>query len=290
MATTVKIPSKPDNYMIPSALSIWFAPFRDDGSLCSYFDLGNVMDIALTFADTYAEHKSARNGLLATDKYVVSEVNADLKFTIDELVGNNLTLMFRPNVTPDTTAIYTIKEQKRFKLVGLTATPIDPKATENSSVDYLDLFWEDDTVDDVLVRSTDGSITYVEGTDYTFTQAVAGTGGSPATIARTNSGGIASGQEILVTYNYYRNTTSYQIQTGAVLEGALVIQALNRIGPLFAYEFPFVSFGIDGDMTINPAEYIKQAFSVKVLTAGNGVRAVFHLFDKFEKLSALACA
>lgn len=286
---TVKVPNNPDNYMIPSALSIWFAPFKEDGSLCSYFDLGNVMDISLTFSDTYAEHKSARNGLLSMDKYVVSEVNADLKFSVDELVGNNLILMFRPNVAPDASAVYTVCDQKRIRLVDVTATPIDVRAVETSSVDYLPLFWEDDAVDDVLVRSTDGLTTYTEGVDYTFTQAVAGTGGSPATIARINSGAIQDGQEVLITYNYKRETTSYQIQTGAVLEGALKIQALNRIGPLFAYEFPFVSFGIDGDMTINPAEYIKQSFTVKVLTAGNGVRGVFHLFDRFEKLSALAC-
>ena len=286
----VKLPNHPDNYIVPSAISIWFAPLRDDGSLCDWFDLGCARDIALTFNDEFLTHQCARNGLLSEDKHVVTTVTADIKFTLDEMVGQNLLLAFRPNVAPDGGAIYEVNDQKRLRLVGVMAQDIDLLAVEAATNDYLELYWIDDAVDDVLVRSADGITTYVAGVDYTFTQAAGtGSGRTPASIARTPSSTIVDGAEIWITYQYKRETTSYAIQTGAVLEGALKIQALSRIGPAFAYYFPFVSFGIDGDQTINPAEWFTQSFMVKLLTDGSGSRGSFHLFDAFQKLASINC-
>lgn len=286
----VCLPNHPDNYIVPSAISIWFAPLRDDGTLCDWFDLGCARDIALTFNDTFLTHSCARNGLMSEDKHVVTTVAADIKFTLDEMVGQNLLLAFRPNVVPQDDAVYEVLDQKRFRLIGTDAQIIDPLAVEVDATDYLDLYWSDAGIDDVLVRSCDGVTTYVEGVDYVFTQAAGtGSGRTPATIARDPSGSIPEGAEIWVSYKYVRETTSYAIQTGAVLEGALKIQALSRIGPAFAYYFPFVSFGIEGDMTINPAEWFSQSFNVKLLTDGTGSRGSFHLFDIFQKLASVNC-
>lgn len=279
----VKLPNHPDNYMIPSGISIWFAPIQEDGTYCTPFDLGSASDIALTLTDTYLEHKSARNGLLSEDKSVITEVMGEAKFTLSEMVGNNLLLALRPALAPDTTAVYEVLEQKRFRLNGTTAKIIDARAVETSTTDYLDLT-------DVVVRSADGLVTYTDVTDYTFTQAAGtGTGRTPATIARSGSGSlIADGAEVVVTFRYTREATSYRIQSGAILEGALWIQCLNLVGPLFAYYFPFVSIRIEGDNAINPSEYMTQAFTCKILTDGDGTRGEFYLFDRFQKLQ-VAC-
>lgn len=281
----VQLPNNPDNYMIPSGISIWFAPQQEDGSLCTPFDLGCVSEIALTLADEYLEHECARNGLRSEDQSVITKVMGDVKFTIEEMVGDNLILAFRPNVVPDAGAVYEVLERKRIRLIGEVARVIDAFATELSATDYLDLT-------DVVVRSSDGLVTYTAGDDYVFTQASGtGTGRVPATIARSGSGSaIVDGTEVVVDYRYSREATKYSIQTGAILEGAMWVQALNRIGPLFAYFFPRVSIRVEGDTTINPAEYFKQAFSCKILTAGDGTRGEFYLFDRFNKLSAGACA
>lgn len=286
---TPKLPNHPDNYMVPSAISVWFAPFNDDGSLCPYFDLGNLMDLGLTLTDNFLDHDSARNGLLTRDKRVINQVTGQIKFTLDELVGNNLLLFSRPNVVPSA-QVYEVLEQKRFNLVGVTEQIIDPLAVEDNAGDYLDLYWQDDTVDDVLVRSADGAITYVNGVDYTFTQAAgSGSNRTPAKIARTSGGAIADGAEVVVSYNYKRDTTMYVLQSGTILEGRMKIQCLNRIGPLFAYEFYRVNFAVDGDTTINPAEYMKQAFNCEILTDGQGNRGALHLFNRFQKASVLSC-
>lgn len=280
--SNVKLPNHPDNYMIPSGISVWFAPIQDDGTLCTPFDLGSASDISLALTDTYLEHKSARNGLMSEDKSVISEVQGEAKFTLSEMVGNNLLMALRPAVAPDTTAVYEVLEQKRFRLNATTARIIDALAAETSSTDYLELT-------DVVVRSADGLVTYTSGTDYTFTQAAGtGTGRTPATIARWATGSITDGAEIVVTYRYTREATSYLVQSGAILEGALWIQCLNLVGPLFAYYFPFVSVRIEGDTAINPGEFMTQAFTCKILTSGDGTRGEFYLFDRFQKLT-VAC-
>jgi hypothetical protein len=266
--------------MIPSAISCWFAPINDDGSLGNYFDLGNCTDIALSLGETYADHMSSRQGIRAIDKSVISELTGDVKITLDELVGNNLKLMFKPQTAVDTSATDTVYEQKRIRLNGTTAVTIDKLAVESSRTDYLDLTIQ-------CVQSNDGGTTYTAG-DYTFTQAAgSGTARTPATIARSGTGSsISDGEEVVVKYTYSRNASEYIIQEGSVLEGALRIQCLNRIGPLFAFEFPFVSVTVEGDMTINPAEFLSRAFNFKVLTPGDGVRGRFYLYDQFQKLTS----
>lgn len=280
MATPV-LPNNPDNYIIPSAISVWFAPLKDDGTLDEYFDLGNVFDISLNLADEYLDHESARNGLLAPDKTVITKLDGEIKFMLDEMVGKNLILAFRPAIAPDEAAVYEVLDQKRIRLFGTTARIIDRRAVEADASDYL-------LLNDVVVRSADGTVTYVDGVDYTFTQTSGtGTGLTPATIARIALGGIADGAEVVVSYKYDRETTMYRIQTGAILEGAMKIQTLNLIGPLCAYLFPFVSIKIDGEMTINPSEWMKQGFNCKILTDGTGNRGEFYLFDRFNKLSVV---
>lgn len=279
MATPL-LPNNPENYIIPSQISVWFASLQDDGTLGTRIDLGNVMNITLSLADEYLDHESARNGLMAPDKSVIAKLNGELKFVLDELVGNNLVLAFRPKDLVDLGAVYTVYEQKRIRLNGVEAKTIDSLAVETDEEDYLEL-------DNVVVRSADGVTTYVDVTDYTFTQAAGtGTGKTPATIARSGTGSvIPDGSEVVVTYTYSREARLVKIQQGAILEGELRIQVLSRIGPMCAYVFPFVSIRIDGDIVVNPSEWMKQGFSCKVLTAGDGTRGEFYLFDRFQKLS-----
>src|SRR5690606_34570386 len=149
---------------------------------------------------------------------------------------------------------------------GTDVRIIDRRAVEENETDYLDL-------KDVIVRSADGTVTYTASTDYTFTQASGtGTGRVPATIARTTGSTIPSGAEVVVTYKFDRMATSWQIQSGAIIEGAMKIQAYNLIGPMFAYYFPRVSIRTEGDQAINPSEWFAISFSSKILTAGDGSR------------------
>lgn len=285
MATPL-LPNHPDNYMIPSGLAVWFAAYDDDGVLGNWQDLGNIAEgPTLTLTDETLEHESAHNGLMSTDKEVIIKSTGEIKFTLDELVGCNLLYLFRPVTTPDGTAVYTVLKQKRFNLAGSTAYVIDAEAVDCDG-DCVLLGWDGSTTD-VCVLSADGLTQYTNGVDYTFTQTT-GTGTSTvcATIARIPGGSIAAGAEVVVRYEYDVEATSYMIQEGAIIEGMLKIQALNQIGPMFAYEFFKVSLRPDGDMTINPSEWLKQGFTAKILTDGRNRRGTFYLFDCFQKQAA----
>jgi hypothetical protein len=277
---TPVLPNNPQNYIVPSTISAWFAPLLPDGTLSAYTDLGNVSDVSLSLTDEKLIHESARNGLMAPDKQVITKLNGQVNMTLDELVGANLTYLWRPAEAPSD-EVYTVVDQKRIRLIDTDAETIDPFAVEEGPLDYLEL-------QDVKVYSADGDTLYVDTTDYTLTN-VSGTGSTggktPATIARTTGGAILDRSEVVVKYSYSRNARRYAVQTGAIIEGSLKLQLLNRIGPLCAWEFPFVNLAPDGDMTINPAEWLKQTFKAEILTDGRGNRGYFYLFDNFNRLS-----
>ncbi len=273
--------NNPDNYIVPSAISIFFAPRLNDGSLGSWVDLGNTMDLVLTLTDETLQHMSTRNGLSAPDKRVITQLTGQVKFSLDELVGSNLVYLYRPATAVESTT-YDVIDAKRIVLTDTTAEIIDPFALESSADDNVEL-------DNVVVRSTDGLTTYVENTDYTLTQASGtGSGRVGASLARTSGSSIVSGAEVYVSYTYNRVATKYDIQTGAIIEGAMRVQLMNRIGPLCAWAFPRVNLQPDGDLTVTPTDWLKSAFTAEILTAGNGSRGSFYLFDQYNKLEVAA--
>lgn len=292
---TPNLPNNPDNYALPSKLSVWFAPKQADGTLAQWRDLGNTMDISLALNEEYLEHMSAHDGVQAIDKEVINALKAEIKFSVDELVGCNLLLVTRPATSPDSTAVDKVLQTVRIPLSGTTAEVIDDEAFELASTDYAALQWDfkdgNGYVDDVLVRSLDGSVTYTDGVDYTFTQAAGtgtGSGHTPATIARVALGGIADGQHVHITYAYDRQATEYRLQEGVILEGALRVQALNKVGPMYAWQFDSVSIHVDGEIAINPAEFMKAGFMAKVLTDGRGRRGSLYIYDRFASPAAAA--
>lgn len=291
-ANTPKLPNNPDNYVLPSGLSIWFAPKESDGGIGTWRDLGNCTNVALTLTEEFLEHMSARYGVNSADKRIVNALRGEVKFTLDELVGCNLLFYARPKTAPDTTKTIYVLQQKRIVLSGTTAEIIDAAATEQSDTDYEDLLWDDGTgtyVSGILVRSADGVTTYTSGVDYTFTQASgsgSGSGRTAATIARIALGSIPDGSEVVVTYAYEREVTEYVLQEGVVLEGALRVQVLSSNGPMYAWQFNFVSIRPDGDLTLNPAAYMSANFIADVLTDGQGNRGSMYIFDRYARAAA----
>lgn len=294
MATPL-LPAHQNNLMSPSGLSVWFAPLKEDGTLCPPTDLGCVRDISLSLQETELVHKCSRYGLQQDNHRVISEVMGDVNVTIDELVADNLIYALRPNAVPNGSATYVVHQSKTFRVTasGMDIV-IDAKAKEAGSDDYADIFWDDESSADVLVTTLDGTTTYAESTDYTFVQAVhTPSSEAPAKITHIASGSggtIAVGSQIKVQYRYRRDATSYVLQSGAVLEGELRIQALNAIGPQCAWVFGRASLGISGDLALNPGEYLGMQLTFKILPDGDGSRGHFYLFDTYERNTALQCS
>lgn len=200
MATLVfqpSVPANPVNYMVPSRISAWWRTICPDGSLDNPIELGSISEISFTPNETTLDLKSARTGILTTDKRIITDVSGTLSFKIHEMVGSNLNLLFRP-VSITTVTGATGKLMFGQDRINLTAT--DPITVGIDAVDYVastqTTVYKDVTIirveaqaiaDPVSGRSTQ----YTSGVDYSFTQATSGT--QFELIHGTSLGGASTG-------------------------------------------------------------------------------------------------
>lgn len=116
---------------------------------------------------------------------------------------------------------------------------------------------------------------------------------TPATIVRIEDGGIINGSEVVVVFTYPRKGVELQLQSGQILEGALRLQILSTAGPQGVYEFPRVSLEIDGNITINPEEFLAAGMKATILTAGDGTRGKYiqlcNFSDFFVEAAVATC-
>jgi len=288
LGLAVALPFNPRNYQVPSRISLWYETICPDGSFDTAFELGAVREISFTPNEQRLDLDSARTGILTTDADFVTKVGGEFKFTLDELVGNNLELLWKPLVQEDRTAAgvgqHTVFGQSRVNLNGTTPVAFALEAIEPdpSGVVYV-------AVTVVDVRDLTGTTTYVDTTDYVITPL-----GSPSstdfpTIERAGGGAIGDGEEVVVRYTFPRDATSYSLLDGVILEGRLTLQILSVNGPQSIYRFHRVSLGVDGDVSINPEERAMASINAKILPRGDGQRGEFILLNNFVKFALSDC-
>lgn len=172
----VVTPFNPQNLLIPNRISVWFAPFDAQGRQSTYFELGDVSDIEINIAETFAEKKSARQGVYQTIKRLISDLVGEVTFNISEVVGRNLDLLFRPaqKLLRDgvANAEATVYESTRPRLTGTTPSEIAPGIPLERAVGG-ELFYKGLTI--LSVTNLNGTVLYTSGTDYTIVAAVPGT-------------------------------------------------------------------------------------------------------------------
>ncbi len=195
---SVVSPFNPQNLVLPSRISVWFAPFDAQGRQSEFFELGDVSDIEINIAETFAEKKSARQGTFQTIKRLINDLVGEITMNLSEVVGRNLELLFRPAqvLLRDgvANALSVWHESTRPRLTGTTASDVAPgiaqERVDGGALNELSL---------TLLGVTDlvGNVTYLAGTDYIFTQAIAGVfDSSTLTFALFTT---AVGDEILLT-------------------------------------------------------------------------------------------
>lgn len=173
---SVVSPFNPQNLVLPSRISVWFAPFDAQGRQSEYFELGDVSDIEINIAETFAEKKSARQGTFQTIKRLINDLVGEVTMNLSEVVGRNLELLFRPaqvllrdGVANDLSVWH---ESTRPRLNGTTPSEVAPGIAQErvagGALSEVDLTL-------ISVTNIKGDVTYISGTDYTFVQAVQGT-------------------------------------------------------------------------------------------------------------------
>lgn len=249
---SVVSPFNPQNLVLPSRISVWFAPFDAQGRQAEYFELGDVSDININIAETFAEKKSARQGTYQTIKRLINDLVGELTMNLSEVVGRNLELLFRPAqvLLRDGTAndLSVWHESTRPRLTGTTPVDIAPgiaqERVDGGALDELPL-----TI--ISVTNLKGDVTYVDGTDFTFTQAVSGAFDSTSLVF----GGFttAVGDEIILVEDDGTTltlTAGTEFEDGATAGSAdalaeAVAEAIN------AYSSSYHATAAAGTVTIN---------------------------------------
>jgi len=237
IAKTVKRPFNPDNFGLPSRISVWFAPEDARGVQGDPFELGDVEDLEINISETFVDKKSARGGIYAVVRRLISENTGEITLSLTELVGRNLEIMFRSATITDrndtTGNSATIYESSRPRLSGTTATEFADPALEGGLGG--NLFFRQVTIGEVT--SPDGSVTYADTTDYTFVQANEGT---PSSVAITVGGVTYGGTDTLVLTNpdsttlTLTATTHFEAGLGTTAElAAALAEAINAYSAHF---------------------------------------------------------
>lgn len=290
LGQAIALPFNPRNYQVPSRISLWAQTICPDGSLDTAFELGSVQDIEFVSNEGRLSLDSARTGILTSDADYITRVDGDFKFTLQELVGTNLELLFRPQtITDRSTTLQTIFGQSRVALTGTDKIQYALEAFEPDPV--TGVVWLDTPIVDV--RDITGNTLYVEGVspgDYIADETVASGGGSDYPgITRVASGDIDDGQEVVVRYTFQREATAYSILDGQILEVALTIQIMSVNGPQSLYKFFRTSLSQDGSIAVNPEERKMATINAKILPRGDGKRGEFILLNNFAKFALSDC-
>lgn len=174
----VKLPAHTDNYSTPSNVTMYFTPRDVNGRLGREIELGDVSDISVNPETTYFDKKSMRYGIQTTVKSVVAEEGGSIDFTLDELVGKNLEMLFQSQTV--TSGMTTVRQSPRVSLGTMSnpvaATVLGAEQAVDGGNAYGAVQYPD--LENIVVRSLDGSTTYDDTNDYAFTQAIQGVSAS----------------------------------------------------------------------------------------------------------------
>lgn len=235
-------PFNPQNYMLPNRISLWFAPFDSKGRQQEFFELGDVSDLEVDLSETFVERKSARQGVLSTVKRLISDQAGSINFSIAELVGSNLELLFRPGQVTlrdgVANAEATLLGQTRPRLAGTTAVAIAPGIAQECGPGGT-LFNRDLTI--LGVTSPDRTAVYAATTDYTITPAVEGIA-SKQTITFVSF--TAAAVDTLVLTNANGTTLTLTMGTEIAVGASIAALRDNVVKAINAYSDEYVAAAV----------------------------------------------
>ena len=84
--------SDPRNYQVPARVCLFF--LKKAGVVADWLDLGNIISPAIAPTIDRLDHFSNRRGERVKDKSIISQRQAQLNFTLDEINKENLPLLF----------------------------------------------------------------------------------------------------------------------------------------------------------------------------------------------------
>jgi hypothetical protein len=207
-----------------------------------YRDLGNAPEFGLTVATEKKPHFSSRSGIKTKDLEIVTEQTATGKFTLDELVKENLAL-FSMATTP------------------ASADQTSSSATDDSLVAALDLWVPvgKKSISAVVITTDPAGTTYTLGTDYEL-DLVNGL------VKCLSTGTISAAEDLLISFDYAAVTmNTIDGATATTVKGKVLFLGDPPAGAIVDIE-GYVSIIPEGDFNPIGDDWNELGFNMEFLT------------------------
>ena len=231
-----------------------------DGVVGTQVDFGQTENVSFTTAVETITHDNTESCTTFEDMVLLKKVTGDMTIETLEISPEMLERAFLGKLNRVETASAT----------G-TATTVDIVALDTKySVDGKKF------LSNVVVKNSDDSVTYVEGTDYTVDY-------NKGLLTALSGGGISAGDTVDVTYdNAQYDDIDIQGFTDSKLEGILVFESCAGNGLNYTYTFHRVSLNASGDYSLkSPTDFVKLSFKGKMLASelvtGSGMSKLFKI-------------
>ena len=273
MADSNIVSSDPRNYQLPGSVCLFF---RKKGSsvLADWKSVGNIISPAIAAELERLEHFSQRRGLRAKDKEAITQREATLNFSIDEINRDTLEWMFgNQDAAADSTVI--TKNEGVFTNPGGGGTIV-----LGVNADGFNLL-------SVVVRSINqepaaGPTIFTIVTDYDED----GPDGEIDIVAAGGLDNLPTDPEVHVFWEKTVTTQKFEIFPGAEIEGEAQFQILTPGGIQQVLTMGNVTIVNNGDITIGDGTAFQEIpLSLTILVDATGQLGELHIVDDADKFS-----
>lgn len=219
--------------------------------------IGNTPEFSLTIESENLDHYSSDSGIREKDDSVPLEVTRTGNFTTDNIVPDNVSLFFFGSKSTVTQGVVSSDDEEFTDVVlgrsyKLGITDLNPTG-------YMGI-----NSAGFAVNGEGSPTLLVEGTDYTMDFA-----NGILTLLETATG-VATGDDITVTYAVKASTRDRVISGSTPVEGAMMYVANNPKGDNFNYYFPYVKITPNGDYALKGDEWQSIPFNIEALKPTSG--------------------
>lgn len=254
--------SDPRNYNLPGSVGLFF---RKKGSVDAkdWLDLGNLVESSIAPTVERLEHFSNRRGERAKDRSVITERQAQLDVTIDEINLHNLQLAFGSRTTPTAGAV----DAKFDKIVA------NPGSGQTINLGMATI-----KAGSLVVRSVSlgaAETVYALTTDYTVVEATG--------IITITAGALADPNVVKEVHLYWEKnvtTKKFEIFDGTELTGQVQFQLMTPGGAQYIYVLNNVIVKNNGEITVGGGDTWQQIpLSIEVFVDADGNLGDCHVVD-----------
>lgn len=251
--------------LVLGAGKLFFDRFDDAGNPTGELYIGNTTSLTYSTDEERQEHFSSDTAERERDASVVIRTTATLGFTTDDIIAENLAMLFKGDAetladagSTGNSEDITITTLGRWYQVGATdANPTGVRLITNVVLNDSVPAVIPDLPANYEVDEARGRIFIPEG------------------------GAITAGDVVTVDYDVTANSRTIVLSKGEQIQGAIRYVADNTVGDNNDHYWPLVEISPDGDYEFKGDDWNEMSFSGEVLvkTTAAGVKLRRHYMD-----------